>query len=139
MVERRDGLRRQSAVGTGDNHDSILAIGIDHDQRDTAGRPFDTGHPLTVDTLMLQGATQLLAIGIGAHAADHRHPAPQSRSGNGLVGTLASGNRGKRMTDQCFPGARQTLGTRHQVHVQAANDYHIRGRRMRLARFSGSH
>ncbi len=120
-IETVDHCWRQRAVGTGDNHDGVLAVVIDHDQRHAAGI-VDHADRLAIDLLGQQRPAQLLAIGIVADTTDHRHLRAQPSRGHRLIRALATGHRGKRLADQRFAATGQPRCPGYQVHVQAA--YH---------------
>ncbi len=125
FVARQHG-RRQVAVAAGDDDDGVLAAVVDHDQRHPAGLP---GHPLdalAVDALGLQRAVQLVAVGIVAKAADHRHLRAETRRGDRLVGSLAAGNGDEGLPGEGLAAPWQARRAHYQVHVQAAHHQYFR-------------
>ncbi|MNE55712.1 hypothetical protein D3C80_1505650 [compost metagenome] len=121
-IETTEHRRRQCAVGPGDDHDGVLAVVVDHDQRHATGALHGADSP-TIDALVQQRLAQHLAIGIAAHAAHHRHLRAEARGRHSLVRALAATDGRKRLADQCFSTTGQARRPGHQVHVQAA-DYH---------------
>ncbi|MNN38568.1 hypothetical protein D3C81_1525730 [compost metagenome] len=114
----------QRTIGASDNDDCVLAVIVDHDQRHATGA-FHRADRLTIDLFRQQGSTQRFAVGIAAHATDHRDLSPQSCRGHGLVCALSTGNRGKRFADQGFTATRQPWRPGDQVHVQAAYYHYV--------------
>ncbi|MNL32986.1 hypothetical protein D3C87_1548720 [compost metagenome] len=121
-IKTVNGFCGQCTVGTGDDHDGVLTAVVDHNQRHAAGT-VNGAHRPAIDLLGQQRPAQCLTISIIAHAADHRHLGSQPRCSHGLIGALATGDGGKRLTNQRFTALGQARGPGHQVHVQTAN-YH---------------
>ncbi|MNY04329.1 hypothetical protein D3C86_1370020 [compost metagenome] len=69
-IKTTDQRWRQRTVGASDDHDGVLAVVIDHNQRHATGA-FNGADRLTIDLLGQQGIAQCCAIGIAAHAANH--------------------------------------------------------------------
>lgn len=123
-IKSVDHCRGHCTVGASNDHDGVLTVVIDHDQRHATGI-FNRAHRLTIDLFSQQCVTQLQAVVIVANTADHRHLRTQARSSDCLIGALAAGHRGKGMTDQRFTALGQPWCPGDQIHVQAAYYHYI--------------
>src|SRR5450830_3966 len=82
-------------VGTAGEHDTVLSLVVDQNRGNARSGVGDAADMAVIDAIVTQRRAQLLAEGIIAETADHGHrdaARAQARTGNRLIGALATGN-----------------------------------------------
>ncbi len=111
------------AVRPGGDRDQVLAVRIDHDQRDSRGTP---GHPQAgeVDPLDGQRGTRLGPHVVGADRAHERHPRPEPSGRGRPVSALTAGEAHEVGAGHRLAGTRKPSGGHDEVDVDRSDHQH---------------